>query len=133
MPPSDITLQDLVQTGLLFEGDVLHAKRGESFFFAKITENGWIRISKRHDIEDNLHDNPSGAGVAVLAPMVRQGKIKGTSVNGWKFWSVIRLRSAPNNRVSGSDIAYATVSILDDIVFVLLDDLRKKLRLRRSR
>ena len=136
MGKSDITLQDLVRAGLLFRKDLLLSTSQQYFSLAQITDDGWMRVLLPA-LEDDLHDNPSGAGRALKTLAVKEGKIKSNSVQGWTFWQVMRLRDAPNAPLSRDALVESFTSRMagmhgPTIDYVLLDDLRKRLRLRQS-
>ncbi len=128
MAKSEITLQHLVRAGLLFKDDLLFTNKEGFFAIATITNDGWMRVLKPDLKDDDLHDTPSGAARALKRLAVKRDEMKGTSVNGWTFWYVMRRRDNPHAALSSSDFFDAfgpTVngSIVD---FTLLDDLRKQ-------
>ena len=136
MGKSDITLQDLVQEGLLLRKDLLLSTSQQYFSLAQITDDGWIRVLSP-TLEDDLHDNPSGAGRALKTLAVKEGKIKSNSVQGWTFWQIMRLRDTPGTPLSRDVLMESFESAIlgrrgPTIDYILLDDLRKKLRLRQS-
>jgi hypothetical protein len=73
-PKLSITLNDLLQAGLLSEDQLLVGSRGSVNYEATLAADGRIRLN-----DGSLCRSPSAAGVAVL---------KRQSCNGWDFWQV---------------------------------------------
>ena len=128
MAKSEITLQHLVRAGLLLNDDLLFTNKEGFFSIATITNDGWMHVLTPDLNDDDLHDTPSGAARALKRLAVKGDRQKGTSVNGWTFWYVMRRRDNPHAALSREDFvdtfrAKVNVPIVD---FTLLDDLRKR-------
>ena len=130
MAKSDITLQDLVHAKVLFLDDLLFSNKEGFFAIATIEGNGFMHVILP-DVEDDMHDTPSGAASALKRLAVKQDRMKSTSVNGWTFWYVMRRRDNPHTPLSRNDFlgAFGPTINAPIIDFTLLDDLRKKFRM----
>ena len=80
---------------------LFNPERAHGFAIAEITENGLIRILWP-EVEEKLHRDPTPAIGAVT---------KRSPLDGWHYWSVMRLKYQPNTKPHGDQVVIHGVNI----------------------